>query len=455
MTYPLPTKAIYQMERVPMYFELLNDTRNVFRLIFQNVPDPVQKFPGNLDDGLGLAHPFTILLKGHQKRRIFADGNPGGFNEQPSQLRMAPLRKASDIFFLPTCFSVWNQPHVTAQLIQRGETRDLPQFREQDHGGQGTDPGYRLQQTDKGPVLLRPGQTQDRPVQRGNQLAQMVQFLQMGLQGYIPTGSFHPNPLDPLDESSGPMTHLSFLRNHDSIKKQHPFDLVLTSGLLPYHALTGPGQGAILKRRSRRNVDALDLPIAKRPTQFSAIDPIPLGPSLFVLRRDVPRVRHETLDPFLPQLVVDPEATVTRFVYRAILTPRKVMSQVLDQLVHFRGLVECFVLATARKNTYTPALFVDIQTDINRLTSKIKSATLNMIHGKPPFGEFLCANKNHNRNRETCLFFFNSEVRKVCRRLFESYPYGDRERRDFSPAPSRGAGRPEGQNLGALVAPCG
>jgi len=32
---------------------------------------------------------------------------------------------------------------------------------------------------------------------------------------------------------------------------------------------------------------------------------------------------------------------------------------------------------------------------------------------------------------------------------------GDREGRDFSPAPLGGAGRPEGQNLGALVAPCG
>jgi hypothetical protein len=32
---------------------------------------------------------------------------------------------------------------------------------------------------------------------------------------------------------------------------------------------------------------------------------------------------------------------------------------------------------------------------------------------------------------------------------------GVKGRRDFSPAPSRGAGRPEGQNLGALVAPCG
>jgi len=35
-----------------------------------------------------------------------------------------------------------------------------------------------------------------------------------------------------------------------------------------------------------------------------------------------------------------------------------------------QGLVERFILAVVRKDTYTPALFVDIQTDVNRLTVK-------------------------------------------------------------------------------------
>src|SRR5512136_3452996 len=117
MTYPLPTKAIYQMGHVPMHLKLLNDTGNVFRLISENVADPIQEFPRNLDDGLRLAHPFAVLLKGHQKRRVFADGNPGGFDEQPSELRMAPLRHTPDVFFLPTFLSVWNQPHVTGQFV--------------------------------------------------------------------------------------------------------------------------------------------------------------------------------------------------------------------------------------------------------------------------------------------------------------------------------------------------
>jgi hypothetical protein len=102
---------------------------------------------------------------------------------------------------------------------------------------------------------------------------------------------------------------------------------------------------------------------------------------------------------------VDPKAAIASFIYRAIVTPRKLMSQVMDQRVHLRGLVKRFILAIVRKDTHTPALFVDIQTDVNRLTRKIKSATLNIIHGKPPFGKFLRGTKNYIRKLETCLSF--------------------------------------------------
>jgi hypothetical protein len=175
--------------------------------------------------------------------------------------------------------------------------------------------------------------------------------------------------------------------------------------LLPHHALTGPDQAAIFQFRSAGDIDAFDLPIVKTPGQFATINPIPLGPSLFILRGDVRGVHHKTLDSFLPQLVVDPKATIARFIYRAIVTPRKVMSQVVKQLIHFRGLVKRLILAIVRKDTHTPTLFVDIQTDVNRLTRKIKSATLNIIHGKPPFGEFLHRTKNYIRKLETCHSF--------------------------------------------------
>src|SRR4030042_2795643 len=104
-----PRKRFIRSGHVPMHLELLNDTRNVFRLILENVADPIQKFLGNLHDGLRLAHPFTVLLEGRRKRRLLADCNPGSFNEQPSQLRMAPLRHSSNVLFFTTSLSVWTQ----------------------------------------------------------------------------------------------------------------------------------------------------------------------------------------------------------------------------------------------------------------------------------------------------------------------------------------------------------
>jgi hypothetical protein len=46
-------------------------------------------------------------------------------------------------------------------------------------------------------------------------------------------------------------------------------------------------------------------------------------------------------------------------------------------------LAKAFVLTMFRKNADTPALFMHIQPDVNRLTREIKFATL--IHGKSPF----------------------------------------------------------------------
>jgi hypothetical protein len=102
---------------------------------------------------------------------------------------------------------------------------------------------------------------------------------------------------------------------------------------------------------------------------------------------------------------MDPEATITSLINRMIQSSRKSASQVIDQLVHFRRLSKRLMLKLLRKNTHAPALFVDIQTDINRLTRKINSATLNITHGKPPFGEFLRGTKNYIRKIETCLSF--------------------------------------------------
>jgi hypothetical protein len=260
----------------------------------------------------------------------------------------------------------------------------------------------------------------------------------MGLQGYIPTALLHPDALNPSDEPPRPVAVDEFFRKMNTIKEKHSFNLVFAPGLLSDHAQTGSDQGAIFQLPSARDIDPLKLLASKTPGQFSTIYPIPFLGSFFVLGWDISRVDHDAVDPPLSQLVMDPEAAKTSLIDRMILSTRKVTSKIINQLVHFGRLGKCFMLALLRKNAHAPALLMDIETDVNRLTRKIKFVTL--IHGKPPFGDFLFRNKNYSRNSETCLFFLNSFVRKVRRRLFESYPYGDRERRDFSPAPSGGAG---------------
>jgi len=102
-----------------MSFRLFNNTRSVFRLVFQHVTDPVQQFPCNFDDRLGLSHPFTILLESLHHHRVLPYGNPGGFNQQPPQLRMTSLGKPSHVFFLTTSLSIRDQSYVTAQWVNR------------------------------------------------------------------------------------------------------------------------------------------------------------------------------------------------------------------------------------------------------------------------------------------------------------------------------------------------
>src|SRR5512136_241635 len=54
----------------PLSFRSFNNTRYVFCPILQDVTDPVQQFPCDLDDGLGLPHPFTILVKCLHHHRV-------------------------------------------------------------------------------------------------------------------------------------------------------------------------------------------------------------------------------------------------------------------------------------------------------------------------------------------------------------------------------------------------
>ena len=64
-------------------FRSFNYTRHIFRLILQDVSDPVQQFRRNLDDRLGFTHPFAILLESLHHYWVLSYGHPGGFNQQP------------------------------------------------------------------------------------------------------------------------------------------------------------------------------------------------------------------------------------------------------------------------------------------------------------------------------------------------------------------------------------
>jgi hypothetical protein len=179
------------------------------------------------------------------------------------------------------------------------------------------------------------------------------------------------------------MAHFPLLWDVHSIKKKHRFDLVFAPPLLAAHAQPGPNQAAILQLPPRRGIDSLDIPTAKTSGQFTAIDSIPFVPSLLVLGRYVSGVGHDILDAFFLQLIMNPEPTIARFIDRMVLSAWKVMVQVVHQCFRFRGLAKAFVFTLFRKNADTPAFFVHIQPDVNRLTREIKFATL--IHGQVSF----------------------------------------------------------------------
>jgi len=405
----LPTRSVFEIRFCRSYVPpslsiLLNDRRNVFGLVFKNVADPIQEFPRNPDDRLGFLHPFAVLIEGLHHCRIFTHGNPRSFHQQPSQVRVTSLGHPSDMLLFAAALNVWNQSHIRTQLIQGGEPINLTQFQQHDHGGQRTNPWNGSQQAHPTLVLFRSGQGQNGTVQLGNDLTQVAEFFHVNLKSHIPAGSLHPNSLDPSDKSSRPMPHLPLLWDVHPVKKKHRFDLVFAPPLLPTHAQAGPDQTAILQLPPRRDIDSLDITTAETPGQFTAIDSIPFVPSLLVLGRYVSRVGHDILDPFFPQLIMNPKPTIARFVDRKVLATRKVMLEVLHQCFRFRRLAKAFILTLFSKNADTPAFFVHIQPDVNRLTREIKFATL--IHGKSPFLRLdFVANKIIAEIRDLPLFF--------------------------------------------------
>ncbi len=154
-------------------FRLFNNTRNVFRLVFQDVTNPVEQLPCNFDDRFILSHPFRERLKALQKHRVFTYGDPGGFDQQPSQVRMMSLGDSSHMFFVAAAVSIRDQSYVATQFIKRSKTGDLIQFCQQDHGPQCANPRNCLEQGNPRTVFIRPGQGHDGAVQLRDDLAKM------------------------------------------------------------------------------------------------------------------------------------------------------------------------------------------------------------------------------------------------------------------------------------------
>jgi hypothetical protein len=229
----------------------------------------------------------------------------------------------------------------------------------------------------------------------------------MNLEGHIPTPSLHSDTLEPPDESSGPVTVEEFFRKMDAIKEKHRFNLILTSSLFSNHTQTGPDQAPIFQLRPRRNIDSFKFPTAETSGEFPAVHRVPFLGSFFVFSRNIGWIDHHAVDSLLLELVMNPETTVTSLISRMIGSSWKVAFQVIGKLLHFGRLGKCFMLTMLRKNAHAPALFVDIQSDVNMLTRKINSVTVN--HGKPPFAKILLDNKIIAENMRLAFLF----VRKV------------------------------------------
>ena len=116
---------------------------------------------------------------------------------------------------------------------------------------------------------------------------------------------------------------------------------------------------------------------------------------------------------------MNPETAKARLVNRHVFSPREVLSQVMDQFIGLRRLAKAFMLPLLRTHIDLPVLFVNIQAQVNRLTSKIKFGTLN--HGKPPFGEILSGNKIISERMRLALFFCRIEYNGLTTQFSTGY----------------------------------
>lgn len=112
----------------------------------------------------------------------------------------------------------------------------------------------------------------------------------MRFEREIAARPLHPDIINPVDESPGPILMVKVSRNVDSIKGEHGFYLILAPGLLFDHISPGSEQATILDLDSRGDIDPFEFPVSEAAGKLAAINLIIFACPFLVLCWDIGRV---------------------------------------------------------------------------------------------------------------------------------------------------------------------
>jgi hypothetical protein len=121
------------------YTYLLYNSMGVGCLVFQDKANAIQEFMSDAYDGLMFGHSGAELVEGQDQSGVFPDSNPGTFDNQASEERIASLGDASGDLALAAGVFAGDQADITGELVQGPETTECDKFSQEDHGSQCTD----------------------------------------------------------------------------------------------------------------------------------------------------------------------------------------------------------------------------------------------------------------------------------------------------------------------------
>ena len=111
--------------------------------------------------------------------------------------------------------------------------------------------------------------------------------------------------------------------------------MILTPGLFPNHTLPRSDQTAIFQLRTSGDVNPFQFPAPQTPGQFAAIGWIPLRGSLFIRRRNIRRIGHDTVHSLVPKLVMSPKTAKTGLINRMIGRSGKIAFKIMEPVCPF------------------------------------------------------------------------------------------------------------------------